>query len=109
MHLKFLTRWIKHFTSQEVGERGAFAGCILGKCNCYNLAHLNVPVTALKIRVNCENFKDSELNIPGYTLVRLDRTGKRGGGTTIYVRNNIPYKHIDQICRLKTSSHPRLK
>ena len=42
MHLKFLTRWIKHFTSQEVVERGAFEGCILGECNCCNLAHLNV-------------------------------------------------------------------
>ena len=39
------------------------------------------------------SIKDSELNIPGYTLIRHDRTGKRGGGTAIYVRNNIPYKH----------------
>ena len=33
MHLTFLTRWIKHFTSQEVGERGAFADYLLGECN----------------------------------------------------------------------------
>ena len=39
------------------------------------------------------SIKDSELNIPGYTLVSHDRTGKRGGGTAIYVRNSIPYKH----------------
>ena len=38
------------------------------------------------------SIKDSELDIPGYTLVRHDRTSKRGGGMAIYVRNNIPYK-----------------
>ena len=118
MHLKFLTRWIKHFTSQEVVERGAFEGCILGECNCCNLAHLSVRSFLNKMdnvrsihnkrfdihNKRFDNFtfsetwlnpsiKDSELNIPGYTLVRLDRTGKRCGGTAINVRNNIPYKH----------------
>ena len=39
------------------------------------------------------SIKDLELNIPGYTLVRDDRTGKRGSGTAMYVCNNIPYKH----------------
>ena len=39
------------------------------------------------------SIKDFEVHIPGYTLVRQDRTGKRGGGTAIYVRNGIPYKH----------------
>ena len=34
MHLKFLTRYIKHLTRQEVGGRGAFGGCILEECNC---------------------------------------------------------------------------
>ena len=33
MHLTFLTRWIKHLTSQEAGEREAFAGYLLGECN----------------------------------------------------------------------------
>ena len=33
MHLTFLTRWIKYLTSQEAGERGAFAGYTLGECN----------------------------------------------------------------------------
>ena len=31
--LKFLTRWIKHLSSQEVGGRDVFAGCILGERN----------------------------------------------------------------------------
>ena len=39
------------------------------------------------------SIKDSEVSIPGYTLVRHDRTGKRGGGTAMYVRDGIPYKH----------------
>ena len=35
MRLKFLTRYIKHLTSQEVGGRGTFAGCIiLEECTC---------------------------------------------------------------------------
>ena len=29
---KFLLRWTKHYTNQEV-LRGAFAGCTLGECN----------------------------------------------------------------------------
>ena len=36
---------------------------------------------------------DSEVNIPGYIMTRHDRTSKRGGGTAIYVRDNIPFKH----------------
>ena len=32
MHLTFLTRRIKHFISQEAGERGAFAYYLLGEC-----------------------------------------------------------------------------
>ena len=36
MRLKFLTRWIEHLTSQEVGGRESFVStsCILGECNC---------------------------------------------------------------------------
>ena len=39
------------------------------------------------------SIKDSELNIPGCTLVRHYQTSKRGCGTAIYVHNSIPYKH----------------
>ena len=48
--------------------------------------------SSFKINLN-PSIKDSELNIPGYTLVRHDQDGKRGGVMAIYVRNNIPYKH----------------
>lgn len=36
---------------------------------------------------------DSEVSLPGYTLVRHDRNKKRGGGTAIFVRDGIPYRH----------------
>jgi hypothetical protein len=36
---------------------------------------------------------NSEISLPGYTLVRNDRSNKRGGGTAIFVRDGIPYKH----------------
>ena len=36
---------------------------------------------------------DSEVSLSGYTLVRQDRNYKRGGGTAIFVRDGIPYKH----------------
>ena len=31
----------------------------------------------------------AEINIPGYNLHKYDRTGKRGGGVAIYIRNSI--------------------
>lgn len=39
------------------------------------------------------SIKDSEVDITGYSVLRNDPTGKRGGGTAIYVRDGIPYKH----------------
>ena len=39
--------------------------------------------------------KDSEVNIPGYTLTRNDRSGKRGGGA------NFPF--VNGRCHLKRS------
>ena len=36
---------------------------------------------------------DEEIRLPGYLCVRKDRTGhKRGGGTLIYIRENLPYR-----------------
>ena len=40
---------------------------------------------------------DTEIDIPGYTLVRHDRNGKRGGGTAIFVRDGIPYRHLTDL------------
>ena len=36
---------------------------------------------------------DCEVNISGYSCVRQDRLEKIGGGTMIYVRDGVPYRH----------------
>ena len=36
---------------------------------------------------------DCEVNISGYSYVRQDRLEKIGGGTMIYVRDGVPYRH----------------
>ena len=42
------------------------------------------------------SISDSEVAIPGYSFVRMDRQGKIGGGTAVYVRDGIPFKiHFD--------------
>ena len=39
---------------------------------------------------------DSEVSVPGYTLIRNDRKARQGGGTAIYVKDGIPFKyHVD--------------
>ena len=36
---------------------------------------------------------DEEIRLPGYLCVRKDRTGhKHGGGTLIYIRENLPFR-----------------
>lgn len=36
---------------------------------------------------------DSEVGLHDYTMVRNDRSNKRGGGTAILVKDGIPYRH----------------
>ena len=38
------------------------------------------------------SISDSEVAITGYSIVRMDRQGKIGGGTAVYVRNGSPSK-----------------
>jgi len=38
------------------------------------------------------NISDSEIQIPGYSFVRQDRTNKTGGVSMIYIRDGIPYR-----------------
>ena len=38
------------------------------------------------------SISDSEVAIPGYSIVRMDRHGKIGGGTAIYIRDGLPFK-----------------
>ena len=95
------------------GPSGSFYGTgDLPKLCGFKIAHLNVRSILNKmdhIRLLLSNkqfdiftfsetwlnpaIRDSEVNIPGYTLTRNDRTSKRGGSTAIYVSDNIPYKN----------------
>ena len=38
---------------------------------------------------------DQELFIPGYTILRQDRSRKLGGGIAVYIRDGIPYRQRD--------------
>ena len=41
--------------------------------------------------------KNSEVEIEGYRLLRLDRLGKRGGGVCVFTRNSLKTKIIKDI------------
>lgn len=61
-----------------------------------------------------KDVSDAELNLEGYSLIRNDREGKKGGGCIIYVRNNINYVKCEELtqthntesvwCRLTTTT-----
>ena len=55
MHLKFLTRYVKHLTSQEVGGRGTFAGCILEECNLVTVVVFCKKVTSVVGKITFSN------------------------------------------------------
>ena len=41
---------------------------------------------------------DCEVSIPGYDVLRQDRgQNKRGGGTMMYIRNGVPFRHREDI------------
>ena len=45
------------------------------------------------------DISDSEIGLPGYSIIRMDRQNKVGGGTAIYVRDGIPFKtHSELMC-----------
>ena len=80
---------------------------LLMKDNPYDV--FSVSETWLKPSIS-----DAEISLPGYSVVRMDRCEKIGGGTAIYVRDSLPFKtHSDlminelencmiEILRLKT-------
>ena len=54
----------------------------------------------------CETFlfdgiNDSEIHLPGFTVIRCDRISRDGGGVCIYLRNSILFKiciHFSNTC-----------
>ena len=62
---------------------------LLMKDNPYDV--FSVSETWLKPSIS-----DAEISLPGYSVVRMDRCEKIGGGTAIYVRDSLPFKtHSD--------------
>ena len=46
----------------------------------------------------CDNtVSDSEIELPGFTLLRRDRC-RNGGGIALYVKNGIDFKRRDDLC-----------
>ena len=45
----------------------------------------------------CTIIDDSEIRIPGYTLIRRDRN-RSGGGVAMYIRNNLIFVQRDELC-----------
>ena len=46
------------------------------------------------------DISDSEIGLPGYSIIRVDRENKVGGGTTIYIHDGIPFKtHSEMMCK----------
>jgi len=41
------------------------------------------------------NIPDDILYIPDYSLIRVDRQGKKGGGVCAYIKEDIPHKTIE--------------
>ena len=55
----------------------------------------NIAIDALTLSETWldSNIKDSEICLPGFTLVRRDREGsKSGGGVDIYVKDGLPFR-----------------
>lgn len=48
------------------------------------------------------------VNIPGFTLVRSDRISRRGGGTAIYIRDELAFETTDLHERLSTEAEGTL-
>ena len=44
------------------------------------------------------NIPDSSINIDDFNLIRKDRSGQRGGGVCAFVRSNIPFVPLPELC-----------
>jgi len=55
---------------------------------------MNLAVMALSETRFISEIKDSEVNVPGYSLVRYDGENRNTGRVMIYIRNDIKYEVI---------------
>ena len=64
----------------------------------YNLLQSKNPPDILGC---CETFfsdiiLDTDIRVPGYTMIRKDRTTNRGGGWAVYINENLPFERKEQ-------------
>lgn len=58
------------------------------------MKRMNLAVVALSETRLIPEIKDSEVNVPGYSLVRCDGENRNTGGVMIYIRNDIKYEVV---------------
>jgi len=58
------------------------------------MKRMNLAVVALSETRLISEIEDSEVNVPGYSLVRCDGENRNTGGVMIYIRNDIKYEVI---------------
>lgn len=88
--------------------------CVLSNLGCnFNVVHINAQSLPAHYTDVVSSFSDTSIDavlisesflkpslpsalypLPGYQLIRNDRTGKGGGGVAIYLRSDIPFKII---------------
>lgn len=77
---------IAHINAQSVPRHYSD---LLASINCAHLDALLISESWLKPTLTSVLFA-----LPGFVLIRNDRSGKGGGGVAIYLRDDIPYKVI---------------
>ena len=61
------------------------------------LGYSNIEITIFTETWLTDVIPSDPFNIDGYVLIRNDRSGKRGGGVCIYIKEDIPFKHWSQL------------
>ena len=72
---------------------------LLGKLDQLKLLMSSKPFDILTLSETwlCKDILDSELELPGYTCTRMDRSNKRGGGVIIYCKDGLVFSTKDNL------------
>lgn len=81
---------VVHINAQSVP---AHHSDLLFSFNCNTVDAILISESFLKPSLPSNLF-----TLPGFNLIRNDRTGKGGGGVAIYLRNDLSYKIIEASC-----------
>ena len=93
------------------------------KCVCLNArsimnknSELNIVVADSDHRIICiteswtnKDGTDAELGLEGYVMFRKDRTGRRGGGVLLYVKDTIPVYEVQLREEADCEADPRIQ